>query len=363
MILPFNTGFQLFAQRALGEWPAGAARLLMMPDVMHHHLTDSASGEFTEATTTQLVNARTRTWEPAIFDALELELEIMPELVSPGTRLGPLRPALARKLALPDLQVVAPATHDTASAVAGTPLEPGWLFLSSGTWSLLGRETPTPVIGDAAFAHDFTNEGGAGGRNRFLKNVMGLWLLEACRGEWAAAGADLDYAELAVRIEAAPPFRALVHPDDFRFLNPASMTGALAGFLEETGQPAVEEPGAIARMILESLALRYASIVKRIVEVTGEPVRGIHVVGGGSRNAFLNQATADAANLPVRAGPAEATALGNLLVQAIADGRFADLDDARNHLREHTSIREFAPRPSAAWVEAGARYRELEDRA
>jgi rhamnulokinase len=361
--LPFNTVFQLFAQRALGEWPAGVARLLMMPDVIHHHLTGRTTGEFTEATTTQLVNAGTRTWEPAIFEALELDLEVMPELVAPGTRLGPLRPEPARTLALPDLQVVAPATHDTASAVAGAPLEPGWLFLSSGTWSLLGRETPEPVIGDAAFAHDFTNEGGVEGRNRFLKNVMGLWLLESCRNEWAAAGTDLDHAALAARIEAAPPFRARILPDDLRFLNPSSMTGALAGFLEETGQPAVEEPGAVARMILESLALRYASVAERIVESTGKPVRGIHVVGGGSRNEFLNQATADAAELPVRAGPAEATALGNLLVQAIADGRFTDLEDARNHVRTHTSIREFAPRPSAAWAEARARYRELESRA
>ncbi|MBN2489333.1 MAG: rhamnulokinase [Planctomycetes bacterium] len=361
--LPFNTLFQLSAQRALGEWPAGVARLLLMPDLMHHHLSGATVGEFTAATTTQLVNARTRTWEPALFAALDLELEVMPELVPPGTELGRLRPELARRLDLPELRVVAPAAHDTASAVAGTPLEPGWLFLSSGTWSLLGRETPAPVLSASAFAHDFTNEGGAAGRNRFLKNVMGLWILESCRREWAAVGADVDHAALAARIEAAPPLRALVCTDDLRFLNPPSMLAALAAFLHETGQPAVEEPGAVARMILESLALRYASIAERLVEVTGEAARGLHIVGGGSRNAFLNQATADAAGLPVRTGPAEATALGNLLVQAITDGRFGSLDEGRDHLRAHTSLCDFTPRPTPAWREARARYRELESRA
>jgi len=284
----------------------------------------------------------------------------MPELVLPGTRLGPLRPGLARELGLEATQVVAPATHDTASAVVGTPLEPGWLFLSSGTWSPLGLETAEAVITESASKHDFTNEGGAFGRNRFLKNVTGLWILESCRSEWAARGTALDHGALLEAVESAPPFEALIVPDDPRFLNPDRMTAALAEFLRETGQPVIRAPGHLARVILESLALRYSSVIDRLREVSGARFRGVHIVGGGSRNTFLNQATANAAGLPVRAGPVEATAIGNLVVQALADGRFRDIEEARDYLRETEPAHEYAPVDTGRWSEARDRFRELE---
>jgi len=361
--MPFNTLFQLFAQRQRDEWPADADRLLMMPDLMHHRLAGVTTGEFTDATTTQLVNARTGTWEPRLFEALDLDRSVMPELVPPGTRLGPLRPELARELDLDGLEVVAPATHDTASAVAGTPLGPGWLYLSSGTWSLLGMETEAPVINEAAAAHDFTNEGGAAGRNRLLKNVMGLWILESARREWAGKVDGLAYEALFAAIARQPPFQALIYPDDLRFLNPANMSDTIASYLRETGQPEVTEPAALARVILESLALRYASVVDRLGEITSVAAAGVHIVGGGSRNDFLNQATANATGLPVLAGPVEATALGNLAVQAIADGRFRDLEDARAYIRGHQAVREYAPRDTEEWNDARERYRALESAA
>jgi rhamnulokinase len=244
----------------------------------------------------------------------------MPELVEPGTPLGELRPALQQKLGVGPLRVIAPPTHDTASAVAGTPLEPGWAYLSSGTWSLVGVERRSPHLGDDVARANFTNEGGAFGTIRLLKNVMGLWLLESCRREWEAAGRAPELEALLQSAAALDRSPGAVFPDDARFFNPESMTGALRVALAETSQSVPDDPASLARVVLDSLALRYASVVRTIGSLTGEPVRGIHVVGGGCRNAYLNQATADASGLPVQAGPVEATAIGNLLLQAIACG-------------------------------------------
>jgi rhamnulokinase len=360
--LQFNTLFQLDAHARAGL-PREARRLLMIPDLVHHALCGSTCGEYTNASTTQLLDVRTRAWADELFSRLELPRALMPELVEPGTPLGELRPALREKLGIAALRVIAPPTHDTASAVAGTPLEPGWAYLSSGTWSLLGVERREPLLGEEVARANFTNEGGAAGTIRLLKNVMGLWLLESCRREWEGAGRapELDaLLQAAAALERSP---GAVFPDNRHFFNPASMTGALRAALAETGQAVPDDPASLARVVLDSLALRYASVVRTIESLTGEPVRGIHVVGGGCRNEYLNQATADASGRPVQAGPVEATATGNLLLQAIACGQLGSLAEGRARVAGSVDLRRFEPRDGAAVTQLAGRYRELEARA
>ncbi len=360
--LQFNTLFQLDAHVRAGL-PRDARLLLMIPDLVHHALCGSTRGEYTNASTTQLLDVRTRRWADELFARLELPRALMPELVEPGAVLGELHPRLQRRAGPGPTRVVAPPTHDTASAVAGTPLEPGWAYLSSGTWSLVGVERKAPLLGEAVARANFTNEGGAFGTIRLLKNVMGLWILESCRREWEADGRthDLDTLLRAAAALERPP--GVVFPDDERFFNPPSMTRALGGALAASGQPSTDDPAALARVVLDSLALRYASVVRTIEALTGEPVRGIHVVGGGCRNDYLNQATADAAGLPLRAGPVEATAAGNLLLQAIACGRLGSLAEGRALVATAVELRRFEPRERSAVAGLALRYRELEARA
>jgi len=360
--LQFNTLFQLDVHVRAGL-PKDARRLLMIPDLVHHALCGSLSGEYTNASTTQLLDVQSGKWADELFARLGLPRGLMPELVEPGTALGELRPALRQKLGLRPLRVIAPPTHDTASAVAGTPLEPGWAYLSSGTWSLVGVERHSPLLGDDVARANFTNEGGAFGTIRLLKNVMGLWLLESCRREWETAGRAPELEALLQAAAALDRSPGAVFPDDPRFFNPESMTGALRAALGETGQAAPDDPAAFARVVLDSLALRYASVVRTIESLSGETVRGIHVVGGGCRNAYLNQATADAFGIPVQAGPVEATAIGNLLLQAIACGGLGSLAEGRAQVARSVDVRRFEPREGAAVTRLAGRYRDLEARA
>jgi len=357
-VQPFNTLVQLFAQRRAGEWPRDAARLLMMPDLIHRELCGASVGEVTIASTTQLLSAATRAWDAGLFERLDLPLDVMPPLVTPGTVLGRLEPELRARLGLPELRVVAPATHDTASAVAGTPLEEGWAYLSSGTWSLLGVETREPLLtGDAARAN-VTNEAGVEGTNRLLVNVMGLWILDSCSKVWAARGERVEHGELLARAERAPASGACIEPDDPRFFHPRDMVEEVRASLRDTGQHAPEDPGELARIVLESLAARYAQVLGTLERLTGRAVVGVRVVGGGAQNRFLNQATADATGREVVAGPIEATAAGNLAVQAIAAGRFGDLAAARRYLGRHLPGERYFPRDA----ERSARARERDAR-
>ena len=342
--LPINTSVQLFAQVEAGEWPEGAARMLMIPDLVHRHLCGSEVSEETNASTTQLLGPRSRRWDAELCAILGIPAAVLPPLVRAGTPLGRLRPELARALDLAELEVVAPGTHDTASAVAGTPLEPGWAYVSSGTWSLVGVETSAPVLSERVCAENFTNEAGVHGTNRLLKNVMGLWLLESCRRAWASRGPVLDHDALQRALAGRAPLAQRLDPDDLAFLNPPDMPAAIAAHLRARGEIAVEGELALSQLVLESLARRYAEIVVLLSELTATPVRGLRVVGGGSQNDFLNQRTADATGLPVRAGPIEATALGNLAVQAIHDGAFDDLAAARRAIGRSFESREFVPR-------------------
>jgi rhamnulokinase len=358
-ILPINTIFQLAAHAREGL-PAGDLHLLLVPDVCHHLLCGSLVSEITNASTTGLLSATTRTWDGELFARLGLPRAAMPEIVPAGSELGRLRAGLHRESGLDRIPIVAPATHDTASAVVGTPLEPGSAYVSSGTWSLVGVERDMPLVNEAVARANFTNESGAFGTVRFLKNVMGLWMLESCRREWQRDGRDRDYTELVAGAAALDDFAGFVCPDDLRFLNPPSMTEALRGSLLETSQPAPQNPIHLTRVIFDSLALRYASIVESIESLTSSPVTTIHIVGGGARNEYLNQATANASGRPVLAGPTEATAAGNVIVQSIACGEVASLADARAIVGRSLKTRRYVPQAVDLWQRAKERYSRIE---
>jgi rhamnulokinase len=359
--LPFNTLYQLAAHARAGIDPR-AERLLLIPDLLHYFLTGQAVAEYTNATTTQMLNTQTGEWNLPMCQQLGLPTRLLAEIVPAGTDLGPVVASLAHDLHLVDVHVVAPATHDTGSAVAGTPLGRGWAYISSGTWSLVGIERTAVLLNADVARRNFTNEGGAHRTIRFLKNVMGLWIVESCRREWQKQGLDLPWGELVADASAlaAPP--AVIDPDDPALFNPPSMLGAIAAQLQRTGQSCPDAPPAVARMVLDSLAFRYAAVLREIADLTGEPVPGVHIVGGGSLNDHLNQATADAAGVPVMAGPVEATVIGNVIVQAIARGRFTSLDGAREHVAAHVPQKRFDPHPTAEFVAASRRYAEVAGR-
>ena len=317
--MPFNTIYQLAAHARAGL-PDRARRLLLIPDFCHHHLCGSLVSEQTDASTTQLLDARSRDWDGELFARLGLPQHLMPEIVDSGATLGMLGAGLCDRLGITPAAVVAPATHDTASAVAGTPLEAGWAYVSSGTWSLVGVERAEPLLTADAMNAGLTNEAGVGRTVRLLTNVMGLWLLESCRREWAAEGRPQQLEPLLTVVAQIGEPAGVIDPDDRRFFAPASMVHELRSALRESGQRDTDDPVALTKVILDALARRYAEVVATIERLTGQPIPGIHIVGGGSLNAYLNQATADASGKPVVAGPVEATAIGNLLVQAMAAG-------------------------------------------
>jgi rhamnulokinase len=359
--LPFNTLYQLIASaERTPELLASAHRLLLMPDFFHWCLCGSTAVEFTNATTTQCYDPTARGWATGLLKRFGLPTSLFGEVVLPGTRLGELRPDVRADTGLGAIPVVAPATHDTSSAVAAVPTahtgRANWAYISSGTWSLVGVEVPAPVLTEQAFRAGLTNEGGIDGTFRLLKNVMGLWLVQRCR---ATFGADADYEALTRQAGEAAPLRSLIDPDDPRFLNPSDMPTAIAAFCRETGQPIPETPGQFVRCCLESLALKYRAVLRDLAAVTGVPVEVVHVVGGGSRNRLLNQFTADATGLPVVAGPVEATALGSVLVQARAAGELATLADLRAVVRDSVEPEQFSPSADNQWAEAASRYAGL----
>jgi len=308
------------------------------------------------------VSAGTGLWDDELIESLNLPANLFAEIVPAGTNLGPLRSSIAGELKLDEVDVVVPATHDTGSAVAGTPLREGWAYISSGTWSLVGVERDGVLINEEVAQHNFTNEGGAFGTIRFLKNVMGLWILESCRREWKSRGLETDYDSLLGEVAAVEDYPGFIFPDDRRFFNPPSMLDALASQLRESGQEMPDGPGRVAKIILDSLAFRYASVLQLIEVLIGKRINGVHVIGGGSQNAYLNQATANATGVSVLAGPSEATVIGNLLVQAISAGQFASLAEAREFLSKQIQLQKFAPRTSAACAEGQRRYAAIAER-
>jgi rhamnulokinase len=357
----FNTLFQLLAlQRDRSPLLDAAETLLFVPDLFHYFLTGLKVNEFTDASTSQMLDPHTRTWAYDLVQQFGLPTKILGTIVPPGTVLGPLRTAVATDTGLTPIPVVAPATHDTGSAVAAVPAQgESWAYISSGTWSLMGAELPRPLVTGAALAANFTNEGGVAGTTRLLKNIMGLWLVQECRRTWEKAGHAYTYDDLVKLAEAAPPFASLVDPDDPAFLLPPNMPAALADFCRRTGQPAPAEPGAAVRCCLESLALKYRWVLEKLEGLVGKRLDVIHVVGGGCQNALLCQWTADACGRPVLAGPVEATALGNVMVQALGLGLLGSLADGREVVRRSVEVKTYEPRDAARWGEQFGRFANL----
>ena len=349
--MPINTLYQL-ASLAARESPqlAAARTLLTAPDLLNYWLTGTAVCEFTNATTTQLYNPRVGGWASDLIGAMGLPAAIFPTLVQPGTRLG----------SYAGIPVIAPACHDTGSAVAAVPTSTSnYAYISSGTWSLVGLEVPAPIINDAALAANVTNEGGVNGTYRLLKNVMGLWIIQQCRAAWGAQGHNYSYADLVQLATAAPPLRHCFDPNDGRFLPPGDYPALIAAWCAERGQPAPEDHGAIARSVFESLALAYRHVLETLDALADHRTEVIHVVGGGSQNALLCQMTADATGLPVVAGPTEATVIGNALVQLIALGELGSIAEARALVARSAELQRYEPRNRAGWDEAFARYKSL----
>jgi rhamnulokinase len=358
---PINTVFELAAMAAAHDRALDAAdALLLIPDLFHHWLCGSRTTEFTNATTTQCIDAATGGWAADLLERLEIPLRLFPDVVPPGTLLGAVTPQTAEATGLGSAAVVAVATHDTGSAVAAVPLiRPGSIFLSVGTWSLVGVEIGSPLISDATFAANLTNEGGVAGTYRLLRNVTGLWLLHECRRAWAAQGQDHTFDELVALARTAAPLRSFVDPNADVFLEPGDMPARILAFCKETSQPEPNGIGETVRCILESLALKHAETVDVLRRVTGTDPAEIHVVGGGARNELLCAWTADATGLPVLAGPEEATLIGNLLVQAMALGEIASLEEARTVVRASFAPTTYEPVRSAAWQEARERFARL----
>jgi rhamnulokinase len=354
--MPINTLYQLLSMVRAGDPLLGQAdRLLMMADLFHHFLAGTAVAEYTNASTSQCLDPVTREWARPLLDRLGIPTGILPPIVAPGTVLGPVRADVAADTGLRDVRVVAPGSHDTASAVVGAPLAgPTTAFLSSGTWSLIGLEVPAPVVTDVTLAANLTNEGGVAGTIRLLRNVMGLWLVQESRRALWPAGDAPTYEELTALAESAPAFSAFIDPDDERFLRPGDLPARVRAFCAETGQPVPQEAGTLVRVLLESLALRYAVAVDELAEASGHPIEAIHVVGGGSNHRLLCRLTADATGLPVRAGPVEATAIGNILVQAVAAGELADVAEARALVARSFPVTTY--QPEGDWAEARARF-------
>jgi rhamnulokinase len=356
--MEINTLYQLFASAADVE---RAERLLLMPDLLNHFLCGSQVSEFTNATTTQCYDPRRGQWAVNLLNRLGIPSHVLPEVVPPATVLGQLLPDVVDQVGCPGIQVIAPGTHDTASAVAAMPLSADGTtaFLSSGTWSLVGLELPEPLINDAALQANVTNEGGVQGTTRLLKNVMGLWLVQQARHALSGRGAQ-SYEALTALAEHAPAGTAYIDPDDERFLRTANLLADVVAFCQETGQPAPGDDGTLVRVLLESLALKYAHVTEQLAGLTGRAIAAIHVAGGGTRNELLCQLTADATGLPVQAGAAEATAIGNLIVQALALGEIRSLEEGRELVRNSFPVRCYEPHGD--WSAAREHFAHLLDR-
>lgn len=356
--LPFNTLYQFYAASVgTPRLLEAADALVTMPDLFNYWLSGTLVSEYTNATTTQFVDARSGDWAAGLLRDLGLPARLLQPIVKPGTVIGPLQESVCRALA--GTPIVAPACHDTGSAVAALSGSGKSAFLSSGTWSLLGAEVSAPVLTPKACAMNFTNEGGVGGTIRLLKNIGGLWLLQSCRRCWELSGQTFSYEELMdAAAGEASQFQSLVDPDYAAFLHPDSMPDAIADYCRRTGQRAPSSPAACTRAILESLAFKYRYVLDALEDVAGTSFREIRIMGGGSKNRLLNQFTADATGKTVVAGPSEATALGNLAMQMLATGAVASLEEARRVIDRSFPVEKFEPSGARAWEAHYARFKD-----
>lgn len=362
--MPINSLYQLIALRdAKPRMLESAESLLFIPDLFNFLFTGERRAEFSIASTSQMYDPRKGAWATDLFRKLDLPTRILPDIIPSGTVIGALRRDVAEECNVGRIPVIAPGCHDTASAVAAVPTEAGdradWCYISSGTWSLMGVELPEPVINEKSLRYNYTNEGGIGGTFRFLKNIMGLWLVQECRRQWVKEGHDHSYAELKEMAGRAKPFGAVLDPDHKPFLSPGDMPNKIDRFCRDTKQRSPTTRGDFVRICLEGLALTYRKTLEGLEDVLGRRINRIHIVGGGSQNDLLNQMTADACEREVVAGPVEATAVGNILVQAMATGDVKSLADARQVVCASFEMKRYQPHNARPWGEAYARYQDV----
>ena len=366
--MQFNTLYQLLAMK-LADSPLleVAQTLLMIPDLFHWLMTGQKCNEFTEATTSQFYNPVQGAWAVELLAKLGLPTHLLGPIAQPGTKLGRLRENLMAESGLA-AEVVLPGSHDTASAVMAVPAasqpgrRPDWCYISLGTWALMGIESPHPVVNDQVAELNFTNEGGVGNTIRLLKNITGLWLVQECRRVWNQSGRSWSWEDLNRLAASAKPLRSFINPDAQPFLAPTDMPEAIRQFARNTGQPVPEDEGAVLRCALESIAMKFRHVLGMCEELAGGRIETIHIVGGGTQNRQLCQAAADACARRVLAGPVEATAIGNLMVQAVAAGDVGSIAEAREVIRRSFSVEQYEPRDTAAWDEAYGRFLELLNR-
>lgn len=367
-----ETGIQFMAINTLSQLVAEqkenhdilniADQFLNIGDYFNYLLSGVCASEISLASTTQLFNPKTTSWSTRLIDEFALPAKIFPKTVDSGTALGILLPEVVAETGLTNVQVIATCSHDTGAAIAAVPAQEGdnWAYLSSGTWSLMGVELSQPLINDQVHRSNFTNEIGYGKTTRFLKNIVGLWLLQECRRSWSAAGQNFSYDDLTHLAEEADPFRSLINPDDSRFLAPDDMPQKIEAYCRETGQPVPQTPGQFVRGILESLALLYRTTIEQMETLVDRQIRRLHIVGGGSQNGLLNQLTANATGKTVIAGPVEATATGNALIQALALGHLTSWSNLRRTVAAAFPLQEIQPDSSSKrWTRIHQKFVEL----
>ncbi len=359
--LHFNTLYQLYSlKKQRPELLEQAACLLQTPDLFLYLLTGRRQAEFTIASTSQMINPYSSDWDWELLERLDLPARLLCPVVYPGQPAAPLAPAICAELGLEPIPVMVAASHDTASAVVAVPAtEADFIYISSGTWSLMGIESPSPLINDQTYSFNFTNEGGYNKTTRFLKNIMGLWLIQESRRQWMREGATVSYADLEREALACAPFVSLIDPDEPELGFPGDMPAKIRQLCQATGQPVPETRGEVVRCIYESLALKYQVTKQQIEQVTGRQYHYLHVVGGGTKDGLLSQFTANATGSRVIAGPIEATALGNMAVQLLAHGTIKDLAAARSLIANSFELKSYEPADQASWQAALQRYRQL----
>ena len=358
----FNTIYQLLASKLEDDSALKEAKtMLFMPDLFNFFLTGKKRTEYTIASTSQMFDSRTYDWAYNLLNKLGIKTDMFADMIYPGEIVGTLKPELAEELGVGEIPVVAVASHDTGSAVASVPVvdEKDFIYISSGTWSLMGVELDAPNVSEDAMKYNFTNEGGVNKTIRFLKNIMGLWLIQECRRQWQREGTLLSFDELEREAREAEPFASLIDPDYPAFQTPGNMPRRIREYCEKTGQKVPQTTGAIIRAIAESLAFRYRSTVEGMEDVTGKKYSVINIVGGGIKDKMICQFTANATNRTVSTGPVEATSIGNIVVQGIAMGAIKDLKEGRQIVRNSFDITEYKPENTEAWDEAYAKWKEI----
>ena len=358
--MKFNSLFQLWAlKQQYSEMLGKATKLLFMPDLLGFMFTGKFWSEQTIASTSQIIDPASKEWLDGLMNKLGLPFNILQELVPPGSIPGSLTPAIQGELGCPAIPVVASCAHDTAAAIVSIPASgEDWVYISSGTWSLMGMELTKPVLNKAAFSSSFTNEGGFAGTTRFLKNITGLWLLQECKKIWDKAH-DYSFSELVELSLKAMPFRSLIDPDSDEFMNPGDMVKAITDYCIKSGQPEPANPGEYSRCIFESLALKYRYTLEQLLKANPANPSVVHIIGGGTYNELLCQYTANATGLRVIAGPAEGAALGNILVQAYASGKVNGADEIRQVVKKSVRTKEYHPEDQSLWARAYEKWTKI----